>query len=363
MPDDSKPRPKPTGGGGGGGGGRPSGGNRRRRRRPGGAQRSAPQSRSGGARPRQQGGRSRSGAAVPERSTRAAAATVADAPSSESVAAAVVGSDPAAAELAEAAARNGRRAVAIAAAPALILFVVVAAIGAGLSVPLVGVVLGAVLAVVAGTVLWRFARRIVLAALGARLVDEDAAPGPSTQVEGLCATMGLPLPSLYLVDEVVPNALAVGRGSQDSALVLTTGLIDSLDPVELEGVLAHELAHVKRRDTAPATVASAVAIVTGLPASSAAGMVHRLAGRGREFEADRHAVRVTRYPPGLRQALATMVEAGGEVPADAGHRRAAVLTRWLRTVAPPVRDGRRAQEQSIGELDAPEVRIAALDEW
>jgi len=96
-----------------------------------------------------------------------------------------------------------------------------------------------------------------------------------------------------------------------------------------------------------------------------AELVHTLAGRGREFSTDRLAVSVTRYPPGLRDALVLMAEGPAPAPssplAEGGVARA---TRWLWTVAlPDTPHSTALRSGAVGELDAPAVRIAALDEW
>ena len=278
--------------------------------------------------------------------------------------------DPVAAALAQVVSSNRRRAMAVLALPAVVVLVVAVVIGAVASALVVGVVAGVVLSIAAALGLWRGAADVVLRALRARAVEEDDVPGAFTQVEGLCATMGLPLPALYLVDDELPDALAVGRGPDDGRILLTTGLLSSLDPVALEGVLAHELAHLKRHDTTPATVGAALALLVGVGGGSGGRAVHRVAGRGREFEADRHAVGVTRYPPGLSQALASMRSAseGAGAASAMALSRAGQLSRWLFTVALPDR-ARWASghvpdtEETVGELDAPAVRIAALDEW
>jgi heat shock protein HtpX len=148
-------------------------------------------------------------------------------------------------------------------------------------------------------------------------------------------------------------------------LIVTTGLVDALDPVQLEGVLAHELMHVKCADIVPATMAAAVALPLVAVLPGMANMVHALAGRGREFRTDARAVGVTRYPPGLRQALAVMVD--GPVPrspSPLAGRGVAHVTRWLWTVSLPDAGGeRRPQGNVAGQLDDAGVRIAALDEW
>lgn len=261
--------------------------------------------------------------------------------------------------------RNRRRAHWLCAAPALAVVALAVAAGAASGALVVGVVAGCVVGAGVAAALWRGASRLVLSALGARRAPDDEVPGPATQVEGLCATMGLPLPSLYLVDDPLPDALSVGRSPEHGAVVLTSGLMEALDPVAVEAVLAHELAHLKRHDTAPATVGAALALLSGLGSGAGGDVVHRLAGRGREFEADRHAVGVTRYPPALSKALGTMSAA--TVGATAGgslSRRGALVTRWLFTVALPDGSGGVPDTgDATGELDAPSVRIAALDEW
>jgi Zn-dependent protease with chaperone function len=270
--------------------------------------------------------------------------------------------DPVATELAKAVAANRRRATAIVAVPAVLVFGVGVALGTAITSVLVGVVIGAVLAAALVASLQRGGRAIVLRSLHAVPVDEDAVPGPATQVEGLCASMGLSPPALFVVDDPTPNALALGRGQHHAALVLTTGILELLDPVALEAVLAHELAHVKRCDITPATAGAALAVLFGVGAQEAGTVLHRVLGRGREFAADRHAVRVTRYPPGLRQALGEMT--GQEAAGGLAARRAGQVTRWLFTVVLPERSGRRPGDDEItGELDAPQVRMAALDEW
>jgi heat shock protein HtpX len=270
--------------------------------------------------------------------------------------------DPVAAELSGAVAANRRRHVAIVTVPAVVLFVLGIAIGTASSSVVVGLVIGAVLGLgLTATLLWG-GRALVLRVLRAVLIDEDDVPGPATQVEGLCATMGLGVPALYLVEETTPTALVLGRNQRHAALVLTSGIVETLDPVALEGVLAHELSHIKRCDIAPATAGAALAILFGVGAQEVGSALHRVLGRGREFAADRHAVQVTRYPPGLRHALEVMAS----VPAQPGlaSRRVGQITRWLFTVALPDRNGHpSAEDDLVGELDAASVRMAALDEW
>ncbi len=100
-----------------------------------------------------------------------------------------------------------------------------------------------------------------------------------------------------MIDDGAPNAFATGRSPQHASVVVTTGLLDLLDRVELEGVLAHELSHIKNDDVVVATLAvTLVGLVTPQ-------LVPSVVGHRREPSADVSAVEMTRYPPGLISAL------------------------------------------------------------
>jgi Zn-dependent protease with chaperone function len=244
----------------------------------------------------------------------------------------------------------------IAAIPGAVALVIVAVVGFLLVPPAVAAPVAVVVGLVVWAAVWRSATSMVLRSLQAGVATEDDLPTVSNLVDGLCASMGLPEPALFLIADDARDALALGRGPDDAVLVVTAGLANSLDPVQLEGVLAHELAHVKAGDIGPATMAAAVLLPLGFgPAASR--MVHRLAGRGREFRTDQLAVEVTRYPPGLRDALVSLIES--PPPQSWSTRRGGWATRWLWTV--PL--GGEPTEAPFGELDASTVRIAALDEW
>jgi len=259
---------------------------------------------------------------------------------------------------------NRRRALVIAAVPGVLAFVVVAGSCVAAGVGLVGVVAAVAVGVLSWTALWRGATRILLRALGARPGDELELARADNLVDGLCATMGVEPPEIFVIDEWSRQALALGRKSGAAVLVVTSGLLQSLDPVALEGVLAHELVHVKRADVAPATMAAAMLLPVAslLPVSA---LVHSLAGRGREFRTDRLAVAVTRYPPGLREGLVLMAEGPlPQAPSPLARRGVARATRWLWTVALPEAPGGTVMRwDHAGELDAPALRVASLDEW
>jgi hypothetical protein len=199
-------------------------------------------------------------------------------------------------------------------------------------------------------------------------VDDGELARAENLVDGLCASMGVVPPDIVVVDEEARDALALGCRRNAAVLVVTSGLLHALDPVALEAVLAHELVHVKRGDIAPATVAAAVLAPLAPLFSQVSGWVHAMAGRGREFRTDRLAVAVTRYPPGLRDALVLMAEGPlPRLPSVLAGRGVARTTRWLWTVALVDATGgatpSTVMRAAEGELDAPGVRIAALDEW
>jgi Zn-dependent protease with chaperone function len=244
--------------------------------------------------------------------------------------------------------------------PGAVVGVVAAVVVAALGLPLVAVVVLVVVTLGIAAVVWSTAPARVLASLGASPSSEAEHPRLHNLVDGLCATMGLEPPTIAVVDSDVPNALAVGRDPRSATLVVTTGLDQALTLVQLEGVLAHELVHIKRNDT----VLSAVAVVIAVPWSLVRGIpvgveaVHGLVGRGREFSADRRASLIVRYPSGIGSALGTMVassEDGSPWPPAPG--RVAALTRWL-WVDPMA--GPTAGESPEGNLDDTRVRAAAL---
>ncbi|HJW88747.1 MAG TPA: M48 family metallopeptidase, partial [Dehalococcoidia bacterium] len=133
---------------------------------------------------------------------------------------------------------------------------------------------------------YRFSDRVVLGMSGAREVAHDKDPDLYHLVENLCIGAGVPVPRIYIIDDTAPNAFATGRDPKHAYVVVTKGLLQKLDKLELEGVLAHELSHIRNYDIRLMTL---VVMLVGLVALLADfflrwtwyGAGHRRGNRGK----------------------------------------------------------------------------------
>jgi heat shock protein HtpX len=122
-----------------------------------------------------------------------------------------------------------------------------------------GMLLWGGLGLIANFVMYWFSDRLALAAHRAQPVTQAEAPTLYTIVDRLTRTAGMPMPRIYLIPSAAANAFATGRNPEHAAVAVTDGILQLLSERELEGVLAHELSHVKNRDVLVATIAAAVA--------------------------------------------------------------------------------------------------------
>jgi heat shock protein HtpX len=191
---------------------------------------------------------------------------------------------------------------------------------------------------------WWHGERVALAMVGARKAAESEAASVRSTLERLARRAGIVAPRLYLINDPFPRALSAGRGATTSAVVLSSGLVASASPAELEGVLAHEVAHVARRDvtvqTAAVLLASTLVELARLGGflqrallfvlgPVAAAFVHLLLSPRREHQADRMAAELCESPHGLADALLRLDLAGELVGLDASP-----VTEPLHTVNP-----------------------------
>ncbi len=185
--------------------------------------------------------------------------------------------------------------------------------------------------------------KLGLAAMGAKEVSPEEAPGLHAMIERLCIQADLPKPKIAVADMDVPNAFAMGRSPKSATVCATTGIMKSLSPAELEGVMAHELAHVKNRDVMIMTIASFFASVASMIMQFAfffggggddeegalpffvvliaSFLVYIISfflmlalSRYREFAADRGAALVTGRPSALSSALMRISQTMQSVP-------------------------------------------------
>lgn len=199
-----------------------------------------------------------------------------------------------------------------------------------------GMVLAAVLATAAAWSSYYYSDRLVLAISGARPVSHEEYPFLHNTVEGLALAAGLPTPRLFVIADSAPNAFATGRDPAHAAIAVTTGLLEKLDRLELEGVIGHEMAHIQQYDirlsTLVVVLVGLVALVSdlfwrsgrvggrrgrdrgsgpflllafllALFAPLAAQVIRFAIARQREYLADAGGAMLTRYPEGLAGAL------------------------------------------------------------
>jgi heat shock protein HtpX len=201
-----------------------------------------------------------------------------------------------------------------------------------------GYLLGFIILIVYAGISYFAGDKVVLALSGAKPIVREEYPFIYNVAEGLAIAAGIPMPKLYLIDDPSPNAFATGRDPKNSSIAVTRGLLDTMNREELEGVIAHEMSHIGNYDIRFMTLAvvlvgaigliseimlrsflfgggkrdsgkgSGIMIIIGIAfmvlAPIFAMLVRMAISRQREYLADANAAKLTRYPPGLANALA-----------------------------------------------------------
>lgn len=256
-----------------------------------------------------------------------------------------------------------------------------------------GLILAVIIAVAmtAGSYYW--SDRIVLAISRARPVRKEEFPYLYNVVEGLSIAAGIQTPRCYVIDDTAPNAFAAGRNPENSVIVVTTGLLNKLNRVELEGVIAHEMSHIKNYDVLLQTVAvvmvgviallsdwilrsflwggrrrggsrekgsaGSILIVAGLVLAVLSPIIAQLLrlslSRKREFLADANGAFLTRYPPGLASALKKLAE--DKEPLEAANKATAHLY-----IVNPLKDTKGKMNKLFSTHPPIEERIARLEQ-
>jgi heat shock protein HtpX len=237
--------------------------------------------------------------------------------------------------------------------------------------------------------------KIVLAISQARPVTKEEYPYLYNVVEGLAIAAGLPTPRCYVIDDTAPNAFATGRKPKNSVICVTTGLLEKMNRVELEGVIAHEMSHIKNYDVLLQTLVvvmagviallsdwilrsffwgggrrkggdrgrggaslGAILIILGLILALLSPLVSRLIqfaiSRRREFLADASGAMLTRYPPGLASALKKL--AADTEPLEVANKATAHLY-----IVNPLKDFKGRVNKLFSTHPPIEERIAALE--
>ncbi|MFN8473311.1 MAG: zinc metalloprotease HtpX [Anaerolineae bacterium] len=249
--------------------------------------------------------------------------------------------------------RNTLKLTALLTALTVLLIIIGQAVGGN-----AGMIIAGFLAVAMNFGAYWFSDRLVLSMSGARAVTPEEAPWLHRTVADLARRANLPMPKVYIIDSPVPNAFATGRSPERGVVAVTTGIQQTLTPDELAGVIAHELAHIKHRDTllsaVVATVAGAITMVANMAqwamifggfggsddeeggsplaalplliiAPIAATLIQLGISRAREFQADEGGAAILGDPLPLARALAKIERAAQNEPIMAAHPATASL--------------------------------------
>jgi heat shock protein HtpX len=258
-----------------------------------------------------------------------------------------------------------------------------------------GLVLAVVISMMTAAAGYYSSDKVVLAISRARPATKEEYPYLYNVVEGLAIAAGVPTPRCYVIDDTAPNAFATGRNPEHAVICVTTGILQKLNRVELEGVISHEMSHIKNYDVRLQTVvvvmagivallsdwilrsffwgggrrrggragrsgggAGAILVVVGLALAALSPLIATIiqlaVSRKREFLADASGAMLTRYPAGLASAL-RKISADTE-PLEAANKATAHLY-----IVNPLKDIKGAVNKLFSTHPPIEERIAALE--
>jgi heat shock protein HtpX len=259
-----------------------------------------------------------------------------------------------------------------------------------------GLVLALGIAAVGSWSSYMYGDKLVLRVSRARPASREEYPKLHNIVEGLCIAAGMPVPKIYVIPEQAPNAFATGRNPEHASIAVTEGLLQTLNRVELEGVIGHELSHVKNRDilvgTLTATLVGVVVLLAGwmrwglfwgggrgrdrggggggnaiflvlalvamILAPLAAQLIRFAVSRRREYLADADGALLTRYPPGLAAALRKIAASSNTMRVA----NDATAHLWFSQPSRAVGEGHSRVERLFSTHPPIEERIKALEE-
>ena len=228
-----------------------------------------------------------------------------------------------------------------------------------------------------------FSDQLALAAVGAQPVTREQAPELYDMVVRLSERAGLPVPRVYFSQEQAPNAFATGRNPAHGVVCVTAGLMNMMTPAELEGVIGHELSHIKHRDILISTVAAIMAagityaahmmmwfggggrdrdnplgivgaLLSIILAPIAAGLIQMAISRSREFAADASGAQLAGGPEGLISALKKLAVANERIPMNVNPAQSPMF------IVMPLAGGSRGMMDLFRTHPPTEKRIAKL---
>jgi len=288
-------------------------------------------------------------------------------------------------------AANKRKSALIVALFVLFIFALAAAFGALVGLGEAGIIAAFVIAGGLALISYYSSDKVVLAISHARPATKEEFPYLVNTVEGLAIAAGVPMPRCYVIDDTAPNAFATGRNPRTAVICVTTGLLGKMNRAELEGVVAHEMSHIKNLDIRLQTIvvvmvgvaallsdwmlrsvfwgggrrgggrdkgAGAILAVVGLLLAAFSPIIAQLLqlaiSRRREFLADADGAMLTRYPAGLASALRKI--AADTEPLEAANKATAHLY-----IVNPLKDIKGAVNRMFSTHPPIEERIAALE--